>query len=123
MQFKKGDKIVLILIFLFFLSFAIARFFKTDDASNKVAIIEMNGEEYKTIELFKDMEKEEIRVDLSDDQHFRVIAENGQVKMAESTCPNKICVNTGWISQVGESIVCLPYKTAIYVEKARGDDN
>jgi len=121
MLIKKGDKIVAIVIVLFLLIFSLGKQISKDDKN--LALIEINGEEYKTIVLSSDMEKEEIFVKINKDRSFRIIAEKGRIKMAESTCPNNICVNTGWISQRGENIICLPYKTAIYIEKIRGDDN
>lgn len=120
MAIKKGDRLVIIVILIFLFSFAIFNFLKSEEETNSLAVIEINGEEYKTVELFAEMEKKEIQIEINKDKYFTIIAEKGRIKMAESTCPNKICVNTGWISQVGESIICLPYKTAIYIEEIRG---
>ncbi len=123
MGLKKGDRVVIIVILIFLFSFAIINFLKSEEETNTLAVIEMNGQEYKTIELYAEMEKKDIIVEINKDKYFTIIAEEGKIKMAESTCPNKICVNTGWISQIGESIICLPYKTAIYIEEIRGDNN
>lgn len=123
MGLKKGDRVVIIVILIFLFSFAIINFLKSEEETNTLAVIEMNGQEYKTIELYAEMEKKDIIVEINKDKYFTIIAEEGKIKMAESTCPNKICVNTGWISQIGESIICLPYKTAIYIEEIRSDNN
>ncbi|HNV06747.1 MAG TPA: NusG domain II-containing protein [Petrotogaceae bacterium] len=37
----------------------------------------------------------------------------GKVRVKESTCDNQICVRTGWISNTGQTIVCLPYKIVV----------
>lgn len=37
----------------------------------------------------------------------------GKVRVKESTCDNQICVRTGWISNAGQTIVCLPYKIVV----------
>lgn len=37
-----------------------------------------------------------------------IIIEAGKVSVTEATCPDKVCVKQGWISQNGESLVCLP---------------
>lgn len=42
--------------------------------------------------------------------------ENGQLRVKSSDCPDKICVNTGYISKEGEKIVCLPKKLIIEVK-------
>ncbi len=33
---------------------------------------------------------------------------NGRVAIIHSSCPNHICVRTGWRSKAGEVIVCVP---------------
>lgn len=42
--------------------------------------------------------------------------EDGKVRVARSTCPDKVCVRTGWISKPGQTIVCLPNKTVVRIE-------
>lgn len=37
-----------------------------------------------------------------------VVVQNGQVYCADATCPDKVCIHQGSISQNGEMIVCLP---------------
>lgn len=39
-----------------------------------------------------------------------------KIRVKSSDCPDKICVNTGYISKKGEQIVCLPKKLIIKVE-------
>ena len=38
-----------------------------------------------------------------------------KVRVIRSTCPNKICIKTGWISKIGESIICVPNKIIIKI--------
>lgn len=47
---------------------------------------------------------------------------SGKVKVLSSPCKDKICMNTGWISKEGESIVCLPYSITITV-LGKGEDD
>mgnify|MGYP000881559269 CR=1 FL=1 len=44
-----------------------------------------------------------------------VEAAPGKIRIRESTCPDKICVRTGWISNPSQSIVCVPNKTVVTV--------
>ena len=37
-----------------------------------------------------------------------LVVEGGEAYMESATCPDKICVNFGRVSRVGESIVCRP---------------
>lgn len=39
----------------------------------------------------------------------------GQVRCAESDCSNQVCVDTGWVSRVGQMIVCLPHQLTVQV--------
>jgi len=40
----------------------------------------------------------------------------GRVRVAESSCPQKICVKTGWIDKPGQSIICFPNKVLVAIE-------
>lgn len=40
----------------------------------------------------------------------------GRVRMAESPCPSKTCIHTGWISKKGETIVCIPNHIIIKID-------
>ena len=42
--------------------------------------------------------------------------ENGRAYMLMADCPDKTCVHRGQVAAVGESIVCLPNRVAIYIE-------
>ncbi len=37
-----------------------------------------------------------------------LIIENGKARIIEASCPDKVCVNQGWIEMNGQVIVCLP---------------
>ena len=39
----------------------------------------------------------------------------GKVRVASSSCPNKICVSTGWISQPSQIIVCAPQRVVVKI--------
>ena len=67
------------------------------------------------------------RVDLSGDGVFTVQGfENvvfevreGAIAFKSSDCPDKICVNTGYINRAGQSAVCLPNRLTLRI--AGGD--
>ena len=44
-----------------------------------------------------------------------VVTHEGGVYVESSGCPDKICVNKGKITSVGDTIVCLPARTVIEV--------
>ena len=50
-----------------------------------------------------------------------LIVSGGMICCTESDCANQVCVNTGWISQEGELIVCLPHRLTVQVVKDPAD--
>lgn len=45
----------------------------------------------------------------------------GMVRCVESDCKNQVCVNTGWVSEPGMLIVCLPHQLTVQVVQDVGD--
>lgn len=41
---------------------------------------------------------------------------DGKVRVTSADCPNKTCVNQGWISSADEQIICLPHKLTVTIE-------
>lgn len=58
----------------------------------------------------------------SNGYHFTVTVQNGTVAITQADCPDKICVNTGQISKGGQTVVCLPAKLVVTLEKGGGHD-
>jgi len=50
-----------------------------------------------------------------------VVIGSGCVYVSDSDCRDKICVNTGKISRVGQSLVCLPAQVSVAVVGNGGD--
>jgi len=42
----------------------------------------------------------------------------GRIRVRESDCPRKICVNTGWIKTPGQVIACVPNKVLVEIKSA-----
>lgn len=49
---------------------------------------------------------------------YLFVIEDGRAYMEAAPCPDRICVHTGAISRVGETIVCLPGHVVITVEES-----
>lgn len=67
--------------------------------------ISVDGEVVKTLSLDKDSN---LVIEGFGGGSNRILIENGRVKVSEADCPDKVCVKQGFVSQNGESIVCLP---------------
>lgn len=94
-------------IFLFFIVF---RLFFTDK-SPKTIVIEVNNSLYKACSIEKNGLLE------IDGKSGKTIVEiqGKKVRIKKSSCPNQICVKTGWISKPGDTIICLPNKIIIKI--------
>ena len=57
---------------------------------------------------------EQIEIPLNNGTNILKI-ENGTAFIVSADCPDKTCVNTGKISKVGQSIICLPNKVTVTV--------
>ena len=51
-----------------------------------------------------------------------VRAEPGRICIAESSCPGRDCVHTGWVSRAGGQIVCLPNRLVISLTGSGSDE-
>ena len=47
-----------------------------------------------------------------------LVIENGEARVSEANCPDKVCMGMGRISRNGEFIACLPNRLIIIVEGA-----
>ncbi|MBQ1371696.1 MAG: NusG domain II-containing protein [Oscillospiraceae bacterium] len=52
----------------------------------------------------------------------RIEVEPGRIRVAEANCPDRICVQTGWISNGLRPIVCLPARLCIQMENAAREE-
>lgn len=120
MKLKKGDFFIAIILIIAVLGWFGKDMIFADDA-NKNVNIKIDGQIYTTFKLDSN-ERKDILIDLADGHEIRVIAEDGQIWVEESTCPDEVCVETGKISKRGESIVCLPNKTVVYIDGANEMD-
>ncbi|MBM4763035.1 NusG domain II-containing protein [Bacillus sp. B15-48] len=115
MRLKKGDLFIAIILII-----AVLGWFTKDtiwaDNISRNAVLKVDGQIYTTLTLDSSNEREEIPLHLAGDHFMRIVTEKDQIWVEESTCPDKICVITGKISKPGQSIVCLPTKTIIYID-------
>jgi len=50
------------------------------------------------------------------EHHNQIRIENEKISVSAADCPDKICMQTGAISQPGEIIACLPHKLIIEIK-------
>ncbi len=51
----------------------------------------------------------------------RIEVKSGRVRMVESACPNRLCLQMGWVERPGQSVICLPNQVWLTIEGAPGE--
>ena len=77
-----------------------------------VAEIVSDGEVIETVDLSKVTGTYEIEVN-TESGYNKISVEPGRIAVIEADCPDKICVNQGYIEAGNLPIVCLPHKLTI----------
>ncbi len=80
-----------------------------------------NGEVIKTVELDKVEEPYEFAVEGWSGGENVVRVENGRIAIIDADCPDKVCVNTGYISDGSRTIVCMPHRISVRIVGADAD--
>ena len=86
--------------------------FGTHSQYGSKAVISVDGKTVKTITRSNLTRKYE----MDEAKGAFIEMKDGAMCVYSSDCPDKICVNTGYISKKGEKIVCLPKKLIIEIE-------
>lgn len=50
-----------------------------------------------------------------------VTVEQGRIRVSEADCPDRVCVNQGWIADGTVPIVCLPHRLMIEIKGGGGE--
>lgn len=120
---KPGD--IVLLLFLVVLSFLPVIIFTYQNATAEVdyftAVVSADGEIVHEFELMDDGENETYRY-MDDQGHENIIVREGtKVYMIEASCPDQLCVRQGEISEIGETIVCLPHRLVVEITSDNPD--
>lgn len=115
----KGDKIIIVSILI--ISFVSILFINSlnNSSSGNILVIEVNGKLYDEYKLDTINFHKIIEINTKYGYNKVEITKNG-IRIKESDCPDKICVKSGYISNKGEMIVCLPNRLILKIE---GDES
>lgn len=113
MRRKINIKELIIIAVILLIGIAAFVLFENIKQNGKTAVISVNGNIVKEINLeqadnctFNPEETENITFEIKD----------GKIRVTSSDCPDKICKNTGFISDTGESIICMPNKMIVEIK-------
>ena len=115
---KKKDFILIFIVLLVIATtFGINYFVNTKSGEN--IEIYVDNKLYKTYSIDDD---EEIKIKSEEGYNIVKIHDHG-VEIIEASCPDKVCVNSGFITKPSESIVCLPNKVHIKIKTHDKNEN
>lgn len=102
-----GDSIVLVIALII----AFLPFFRMHNNKSEYFVVEHNG----TV-LHKISANIDTVLNITTPEGSLVVKINGgKGAIVQSSCPNKICVHTGWIDKPGQSVICIPNKITLYI--------
>ena len=117
-RLKRDIILVLSMVIIAAAAFLIINFAVKKDGS--YAVIKVDGKVIKTL----DLNSGETTIEVNGYQGGvnKVVINDGKVSMTEADCPDELCVKTGKISRVGETIVCLPHRVVVEIKGSQDDD-
>jgi hypothetical protein len=118
---KRWDLIIVaILILISFLPIALFSAVQaktaTNPAASRVAVITQDNKVIKKIQLTENKRTYQFVIHSGDGDEDTVEVQKSRIRVKSATCPDQVCVLTGFIDQPGETIVCLPYHLVIEIQ-------
>ena len=107
---KRGDIAVIAVILI---AAAVFMFWSNSKTEAVQAVITVDGETVKTVDLGNI--KEKMTFIPATSPRVVITAENGKIRFESAECEDKLCVACGELEKHGDTAVCLPSKTVITV--------
>ncbi|MCL2772085.1 MAG: NusG domain II-containing protein [Oscillospiraceae bacterium] len=82
-----------------------------------VCEISVDGKVVQTV----DLSEPDCEFTLPQNKNIRFSVKNHAIAFIASDCPDKICIRTGYINQVGQTAACLPNRVIIRIAAANGE--
>ncbi len=117
---KADTKLLLAIILLSLFVFALLKFYATVLPTERQVVIKVSGEVVKKISLQEGTHLQKITIEGKKGPAIIEI-KGWKVRMVEAFCPDKLCVKQGWISNPGQSIICVPNEVVLYFDAAEAN--
>lgn len=121
MKPKIGDFIIAFLVLSFALLLSYYYISKANTSENLVAVISQNGKIIQAINLSEIKAGETKSINIDGTFSAIITAQHNKIRFESSSCPDKVCVHTGWLTKKGQSAVCLPNKIIIKIQGKKSD--
>jgi hypothetical protein len=112
----RGDKLLVAAVLVAALLAAAQLWFRPAEPSGQ-AVISVGGTVLRTVALLPGGESTTFPVAGELGTALVEIA-GDRVRMLDAPCPNHVCMNQGWITSPGASIICMPGKIVVRIEGA-----
>ncbi len=120
---KKMDIVIIaVLLMISFVPELLFGLNHSRDASNTYAEITISGKHYKTVPLSSNKGEDSFIVDSSLGTNVILIKDNS-IAIIDADCPDKLCLEPGFVSKPGQAIVCLPNQLMVEVKGSTEDKN
>ncbi|MFR9070710.1 NusG domain II-containing protein [Paraclostridium tenue] len=114
---KKNDFFLILLVLVVIVAALAFNYFKQSNEGDKI-VIYVDNKVYKEIPINK---KEELTIK-TENGYNKIKVHDGGVEVSEASCPDDICVKTGFIKKSNQSIVCIPNKVSIKIVSNEKND-
>jgi hypothetical protein len=111
----KGDKFLIITIVIISVISLIFINKSVSSYEEKYISIQVDGKEVKRIKFDSSLVGKTIPIKTEYGYNLLEIGED-KVRVIEADCPEQLCVKQGYISRVGEAIVCLPNRLVVEIK-------
>ena len=117
----KADKLLVIVVIL--LSFISLGYINRQGLSDedKYVSIQYNGKEVSKVIFDKQIVGTTIPIE-TDLGYNLIEIGDGEVRVLEADCPDQIDVEQGWISNIGQTLICLPNRLVVEVKGLSATD-
>jgi len=112
---KQNLKWTCVFLLLIIISLLVLFIHKQPGETAKTAQIIQDGQVIQTIDLQNVKEPYELEITAKNGGHNTIRAENGKIGIIHASCPDKICVKQGFITNGTLPIVCLPNKLSVVI--------
>ncbi len=114
------NKILIIIAAVIFILAAAGSLWALNAPRKDAVVIKQNGKILYTINL-KTAENKVFDITCKEGKNT-VEIKDGKIRVKDADCPDKVCVNTGWLSSSAVPIVCLPHRLVIEFAESGGLD-
>ncbi len=118
-RFRFADLIILVLILALagalYYGISVTAAGGTSGTPRLEAVLTVSGEEVWRADISDGAASQSYQL-TGVDGHMTVRAEAGRASISYSDCQDQICVLTGWISEAGQTAVCLPNRCVLKIE-------